>query len=453
MKTIKVVLLSFVTIISIFTSTAQQGWKPQTNPLGKDTLLGLVQFINPNEGWINTGNGGYLHTTNGGAVWTKHYPFPSDTLFSSSDAAMGMSWVNSTHGWKLCSRGTEMNNSKGVVVLSTTNGGLNWTKKSVDDSGMVGLQIQFVNERIGWFTMFSFTKGIRFMKTTDGGANWVQLSSNAVTTFAFTDSIHGWAVTTWKNDTASSVPVNWSIEKTNDGGVNWIRQYTDGQKNVQILCFLNPINSTTCWVEAPNNKLLKTTNGGTTWDSIPFPVHYGLDSKFKFYYFIDANTGWITEDPEQNQLPCVVHHTTNGGLSWEVQNSTVSDGSIFSLYFTDANNGWLVGEQCYNCNDSSHINDVGVIRATKNGGTGLFKPSAFESAITVYPNPSTGSVNIESKKEINRVEVFNMLGEKIYTSRLGIALKQINMTGQREGMYIFRIYTRDAVTIQKVLLN
>lgn len=450
-KKLQFTFLAIACIISI-TVSAQSGWQPQNNPAGNDTLLGQIQFINNNEGWIATGNGGYLKTTNGGASWTKHYPFPNDSLVHSSDPATGMSWVSATHGWMIFATGSWMEDSKGVVIVSTTDGGQNWTKKTIDTTGYFPLQIQFVNQTTGWATMFKMNVGMRFMRTTDGGANWSELQSNAVTTFHFADALNGWAVTTRREDSLPSTPTKWSIEKSADGGVTWTSTYTDPAVNVQTLNFLNAINASTCWVKGPGMKMLKTTNGGANWSTIPLPIKYGTDSRHKFFHFIDANTGWITEDPEQNEEYCVVHHTTNGGTTWEVQNSLVKDGSVFSVYFNDASHGWLVGEQCINCQDSNSRTFVGVIRATNNGGTGV-REYAEDASLMIYPNPAIGLVQVKTAAIADRMECYTILGEQVISVIPASTHEILNLSALSKGVYFIKVYAAERVTTRKLILE
>ena len=103
-------LFSLGTLYLVLTNSllnAQSGWVQQINPLGigDSAIIGKVQFVSPTEGWISGGRGDLLHTTDAGNNWTVVTPFPDDTVWSSSDPAVSMSWVNSTHGWKINSFG------------------------------------------------------------------------------------------------------------------------------------------------------------------------------------------------------------------------------------------------------------------------------------------------------------------------------------------------------------
>ena len=164
-------LLCFVNL-----ALAQPGWVQVTNPLGTgdQAMVGKIQFVSANEGWISGGRGNLLHTTNGGNTWTIVTPFPSDTVFSASDPAWwSMCWVNQNYGWKINTIGVE-NAGQGAVIHKTTNGGATWEKKILSTNpGDNGIQIQFVNQTTGWALIYNFsTFAASFLKTTDGGNNW-----------------------------------------------------------------------------------------------------------------------------------------------------------------------------------------------------------------------------------------------------------------------------------------
>src|ERR1035437_5846918 len=101
---------------------AQTGWSLQTNPIPPSNTndLGKVQFVSSTEGWISAPNGDLLHTTDAGSTWNRITPFPNDTVTSSADPSVSMSWVNQTHGWKINWFGTSISDAHGAVIHLTT---------------------------------------------------------------------------------------------------------------------------------------------------------------------------------------------------------------------------------------------------------------------------------------------------------------------------------------------
>ena len=134
MKKLLFVLALLVASSAVKTLEAQTGWVRQSNPLGDSTDLGKIQFVSSSEGWISASRGRLLHTTDAGTTWNTVIPFPNDTLNSSADPAITMSWVNQTHGWKMNWLGTGLGDAHGAMIHKTTDGGHTWQKKALIDS-------------------------------------------------------------------------------------------------------------------------------------------------------------------------------------------------------------------------------------------------------------------------------------------------------------------------------
>ena len=69
------------------------------------------------------------------------------------------------------------------------------------------------------------------------------------------------------------------------------------------------------------------------------------------------------------------------------------------------------------------------------------------ASVAVYPNPTTGLVNVEGG-EVQKVEVFDQVGRKVAASDGG---SQLDLTGYASGMYTLRIATPAGVEIRRVV--
>ncbi len=65
------------------------------------------------------------------------------------------------------------------------------------------------------------------------------------------------------------------------------------------------------------------------------------------------------------------------------------------------------------------------------------------NSLMVYPNPSYGRFTIEEKGNNGKleVEVYNVLGEKIYASILNASISQIDLSNNASGIYMYRVLT------------
>ena len=130
-----------------------------------------------------------------------------------------------------------------------------------------------------------------------------------------------------------------TIIKTTNGGTTWDTQTSGTTEDLLGVSFTNANNGT---VVGLNGTILRTTNGGVTWIQ-----QSSVGGDLSSVSFIDANIGTTVGDGG------VILRTTNGGVTW-IQQSSVA-GDLYSVSFIDANIGTAVGR-------------FGKILRTTNGG-------------------------------------------------------------------------------------
>ncbi len=443
-------LVSLFVLLGTNAVVEAQSWGKQTNPTnGTANVLsgGKIQFVSSSEGWISTSAGKLLHTTDAGTNWSVVAPFPSDTVWSFSDPAVTMSWVDQTHGWKINGSGTGLGSCHGAVLHFTTDGGNTWEKKVMSNMpGDVGLEVQFLDDNTGWALIYNPMTGAGlFQKSTDGGNNWTTITHDTVGIFCFVDALNGWSIM----NNASKDSSMW-INHTTDGGVHWGTQYTDKSAgSFNAIQFTDPNDG---WVVGGDGKILKTTDGGTNWVKV---TNAGIapQSESKCLFFLNADTGWIgTNDGIPDQNPDrVLLQTTDGGLDWTTSYRSQNDSSaIFSIYFRDASNGWFIG-------------DYGLIEH-QGTGTGVEiagnnSPADF-SLDQNYPNPFNPATRIGydvSNTSYVTVVVYDILGRKMETlvnaqQRPGHHEVAFDGSKLSSGVYFYRLAAGSNVITRKMIL-
>ena len=74
--------------------------------------------------------------------------------------------------------------------------------------------------------------------------------------------------------------------------------------------------------------------------------------------------------------------------------------------------------------------------------------------LSIYPNPSIGTLNIALvEKENSTVSVYNMLGEVIFNSTKNTQLFTVDMNNQPNGVYFVKVKTGNDVITKKVVLS
>jgi len=367
---------------------------------GVNSHLRKIRFADLNNGWAVGDSGKIIRTTNGGNSWVLQNFTPGLTLtllsvinnqhvyasgywglnnqfilLYSSNA--GTSWatlnmrftvanenvsdmvfIDQNKGWYCTS--WYVSPFTGGAIYGTNNGGLDWTKQRGAD---MQLSIDFHNETIGWSVGYQ-----QLFKTTTGGLNWYPLGTHTGKFYShiyFSDAQTGWLVEmrTGYND---------HIFFSSSGGTSWTEQYSSNGRRILDLSFANNL---TGWAVGQQNLLLKTSNGGESWESqfetitLPsnalYDVHFAnpdtgialgywgillkttdggknwinksVDSSnwFNSVYFVDSKTGWAAATGK-------ILKTTDYGDSWQTQISG-NYGWLYSVHFTDSLNGWVVG--------------------------------------------------------------------------------------------------------------
>ena len=126
-------------------------------------------------------------------------------------------------------------------------------------------------------------------------------------------------------------PGNSAISKTTDGGLTW--QHVDFPSNESTyITSLWALNDQTAWMTyagfindvQTGNYVLKTTNGGQTWDPVNVTVNVFVD----FIYMWSETEGVVVGDPDDNGIE--IYKTIDGGNNWDrIQGVPLSPGDEY----------------------------------------------------------------------------------------------------------------------------
>ena len=178
--------------------------------------------------------------------------------------------------------------------------------------------IEFLNRYTGWTVGGSGA----CLKTTNGGVNWVQMNhpvgGKTLGSVHIVDSNVVYFVGNFE-----------TIFKTTDGGTSWIVIKNGPSGNCDSYFGLFFINKDSGWVCGNGSKVLRTRNGGVTFDSGYVPSSWLYDM-----YFKDSNTGLVTSEGE-------IFKTTNGGTTWFHSLQLPSTRIFWKISFVDNQYGWV----------------------------------------------------------------------------------------------------------------
>jgi photosystem II stability/assembly factor-like uncharacterized protein len=329
-------------------------------------------FLDSLNGWSTgpPGNGVRV-TTDAGQNWTQigEVPVP---FFSGSINCFGFNGPETgICAWASVSGGREPITAYGWS--STNNGGASWSDLAYGTSGVVcdigqdgrvyGLEANgvviwgpLVNSRFGvsrfqGFQDISAARGDRAWICGDGGAIWSSLDSGVSWTpvkpqsgislgnVDFTDSLHGWGVSS-----------HWAA-RTTDGGRSWIPAATGGLPWISDVVALGESTCVTAagWtvgdmVHGYSGEfgLERTVNAGASWDTIHF-TELGYNdvpigpSRFSHIGRHIWHAG--TRTPDGNSLS-----SSDDGATWLDMDTvcTTGEGEPPDISFVDTLHGWVI---------------------------------------------------------------------------------------------------------------
>ncbi|GAA3919554.1 hypothetical protein GCM10022209_10500 [Chitinophaga oryziterrae] len=252
----------------------------------EDNDIRKVSFYSPNEGYVAFANWiGY--TTDSGRTYTKKFITASDVNYGSYTN------INLTFGFGI--QGVKAFDKNTLIVYG--------------DYGLVPSILYSVDGGNSFKLVFYSQYDPSQLRT---GIKDIVFPQN--------DNI-GYAVDADRILKTTDKGLNWSVQATQPGA--WF-DHLEAVDNNNVIAISTNYNA---------SRLLKTSNGGTSWLYITLPQTGVLT----YAYFLDTNVGWLSMSSGQ------FYKTINGGQQWILQNDV--DATPFNcdkMRFTDVNTGYAL---------------------------------------------------------------------------------------------------------------
>ena len=248
-----------------------------------------------------------------------HYSQWIQQQSNTTDYFFACSFINANTGWV---------SGEGCRVYHTLNGGINWTKIFDPSSSDRFECMVFKNEFTGWAGSYQS----KIYKTTNKGYNWTSMGLGypRILDISFPDLMHGWAVGEQS-----------FCAKTTNGGTNWSGVFAF---SISIIYCVNFINNLTGFIGGID-KIVRTTNGGVTWDLITLQNYW-----FQSVQFINYSTGWALcrkMNLQNSSSGLAVLKTVNAGINWtEIYTESLPYGYhhvVLDAHFINENYGYSCG--------------------------------------------------------------------------------------------------------------
>lgn len=215
----------------------------------------------------------------------------------------------------------------GSTVLRTTDGGATWQKLNVTDETLDFRDVDAIDAQTAYILSIGNGPTSRIYKTTDAGKSWkLQFKNNDEKVFldamSFWDASHGIAF-------GDSVDKQFYILTTADGGNTWSRVPTDklppAQPNEGAFAASGTnvalFGKSHAWIgtgAAAKSRVLRTSDGGRTWQVADTPLASGSSSGIFSIAFRDAKHGVVAGGDYTKEQEAInnLAVTEDGGATW-----------------------------------------------------------------------------------------------------------------------------------------
>ncbi|MBK7524990.1 MAG: T9SS type A sorting domain-containing protein [Saprospiraceae bacterium] len=306
------------------------------------------------------------------------------------------------------------------IICKSVDGGKNWEMQTGPFSSYLN-DVFFVNESIVFCTGSQGT----ILKSTDGGNNWQKMNSGTGLTLQsifFVNDTIGVAV--------GGFPSSPVILKTKDGGLSWNSVTSPSNNYLQSVFFTN---QETGYIAGWDGEILKTKDGGETWEN---QNSVSMSGNMEIT-FTNENTGYIVGGSMNQSL---IQKTIDGGETWLDISPNISKGFL-GVSFPSLNVGYVVGS-------------AGTVVKTETGGTiTSINNIVFTNEFDVFPNPTTGIVNIkvQNTELLTKVRVFDLSGRVIIESEPSPINTIVDLSNLETNIYIMEIISDKNREIKKIL--
>lgn len=93
----------------------------------------------------------------------------------------------------------------------------------------------------------------------------------------------------------------------------------------------------------------------------------------------------------------------------------------------------------------------GKVQLVFNTNLSTSNPEFSNFKFSYYPNPSSNQVNLSAEKNISKVELFNLLGQKVLSNTVNTSQKQLNIANLQKGIYLMEVSIDNAKKTFKII--
>lgn len=404
-----------LTLLLNVVAFSQSTWYEINTPTNKQ--LNTISFASEDVGYIGGNDSLLLKTTDGGKTWTE-LSYSGVTFFPMGEHIVNLKFTSETTGYMCVGPYTG--------TYKTEDGGLTWTEITFtgnmcynqglyfwdNDNGIIGGSGCFQGEHIEQYNAGTLSASTINTSSLD--------ATNIVIDIDFLDADYGLAVSKSR------------FLRTTDGGSSW-DTIPSGTPN--FLTSVQIINDTLAYAGyldtlTAGYGVLMSTDSGMTWTedlsmaTFFYPDYYDVGKNNSGYIYVAAgedfgNQGLIFE---------------NKGSSW---NYTTVDHQLRAIDHYGDSTVFMVG-------------DSGYVVTNVDPATLSVESFEEEISIEIFPNPASDQLSI--KHDLSKpltAAVYDLSGKRILDP---MAVNgTINISALKPGMYVLKVQTGDQTITKKFM--
>ena len=294
------------------------------------------------------------------------------------------------------------------ALVKTIDNGSTWSEVTPDTASLNAIKsISFVDQQYG----FAATR-YNIYKTVDGGSTWITMNVPAINMedIYFVDMNTGYA--------GGENAMHAELYKTTDGGATWYNVMTATIPTLFMTGSrkIDAVSATTIFTSLLySNILLRTMDGGLTWDTLTVPQIYEVQD----YDFINVLSGHVLSSMGE------IFGTSDGGVTWNYEYSVAGGAYGPSVFLSSIS---FVDDIGYVCGSS------GLIKKHDPSVTSIIE-SERGNSIYIYPNPAVQNELINFNINVKNIKFYNCNGQTILSKELNGSALSLMDPDLKPGIY------------------
>ena len=300
------------------------------------------------------------------------------------------------------------------TMKKTIDGGVSWEEVTIGSDIYAYMIVKFHNENIGMTLYITQDYELEVRTTTDGGETW-NLST--------TPPQHGiLKVAYGDKNTLYAVGYNQTVYKSTDGGATWnIIQQGGTDINLSV-AFRDAENGVYVGEEGD---LYVTHDGGDTWSN---PLNTGYHH---FYGLLYKDNYILASGTDE-----AVYISNDNGESFEMVPDLNGPDSMYEIVLFNDHTGLICGS------GGTMIKFSNVLLATEN---------VVKNSISIYPNPTSNTIQISTIHKIDQIEIVDFSGKKIFSEKGNDLKNTIDLTTYSKGIYILNVNSGGVISTHRII--